>query len=381
MIDDARELKRLVGLTPPGVVVTDEHGKRRGKLSGVLDALERRYEIAAILAPRRPRSRYVAALAERFEWGENRAERFRRWTAESGRLLDEFEQPYDLIFQLGMLLAPGPDYHRRKYVVYADNTLALTLKHYPQWWPSDGPANVESLEYERQTSTSAALVLTFSEWARESMIDDYGCLPDRVVVVGGASASAPPRNAGWDSPVALFVGNDFERKGGRVLLSAWPKVRKRVPDAELWVVGPRRKRATVDGVRWLGRVRPNEVAPLRERASVFVLPSLFDPCPHVFYEAMSAALPSIGTTVCAIPEIVTHEETGLLVGPGNEDELTDALVRLFQDHALAERMGRAAAADYGDRGSWDHVAARIEAAIARGADSPEGSAPTPQRAS
>lgn len=87
MIDDPHEVERLLGLTAPGVAVTDERMKRRGKFSGVYDALERRYEIPAILAPRRPRPRYLAALAERLEWGENRAERFRRWTAESGHLL------------------------------------------------------------------------------------------------------------------------------------------------------------------------------------------------------------------------------------------------------------------------------------------------------
>jgi starch synthase len=363
MTDEARDVKRLVGLTAPGVVVTDKQGERRGKFSGVFDALERRYEIPAILAPAGPRSRYVAALASRLEWGKNVAERFRRWTAESGRLLDAFDEPYDLILLLGTLLAPGPDFASRRYVVYTDNTLALTLRHYPQWWPTDGPANAESLEYERRVSASASLVLTLSEWARKSMIDDYGCLPDRVVAVGGGTAAAPARKANWGSAVALFVGNDFERKGGRVLLTAWPKVRARVPRAELWIVGPRRKRARVEGVRWMGRVDSKELASVRERAAVFVLPSIFEPWGFVFNEAMAVGLPCIGTTACAMPEIIRHQETGLLVDPGNEDELADALIRLLQNPALAERMGRAALADYANRGTWDHVAGRIERAI------------------
>ena len=362
MSDDVPAVRRLVGLTAPGVVVADEGG-RRGKLSGVFDALERRYEIAAILAPRGPRSRYAAALVSRLGWGENRAERFRRWTAESGRLLDAFAEPYDLIVQLGTLLAPGPNFAERRYVVYTDNTLALTLRHYPRWWPSNGPANVESLEYERLVSTSAALVLTFSEWARSSMIDDYGCLPDRVVAVGGGGRAAPPRTAGWDSAVALFVGNDFDRKGGHILLAAWPKVRARVPQAQLWIVGPRLKRVSADGVQWLGRVEPQKLHSLRERASVFVLPSLFEPWGHVFNEAMSAGLACIGTKVCAMPEIIEDQVTGLLVEPGSEDELADALIRLLADPALAERMGRAASTDYQSRGTWDHVAERIERAI------------------
>jgi glycosyltransferase involved in cell wall biosynthesis len=277
------------------------------------------------------------------------------------------------------LLAPGSDFARRRYVVYTDNTLALTLRHYPQWWPSDAQANAQSLEYERQVTTSAALVLTFSEWARKSMLEDYGCVPDQVIAVGGGGVAAPPRQAGWDSAVALFVGNDFDRKGGRVLLSAWPKVRARVPQAKLWIVGPRRARAKVEGVRWLGRVDPKDVATLREQASVFVLPSLFEPWGHVFNEAMSAALPCIGTRACAMPEIIRDEETGLLVKPGSDDELAEALIRLLADPVLAERLGRAALEDYRRGGTWDHVAERIEQAISRRTAGPETAKPSTRR--
>jgi glycosyltransferase involved in cell wall biosynthesis len=368
---------RLVGLTAP-LVVADKHGRRRGKFSGVFTALERRYEIPAILAPAGPRSRYIAAVASRLEWGENVADRFRRWTEESGRLLDAFEESYDLIFELGTLLAPGPDFARRPYVIYTDNTLALTLRHYPQWWPTDEVANAEAVELERQVSTSARLVMTLSEWARRSMIDDYGCRPERVIAVGGGSGAVPEARARWASRVALFVGNDFERKGGHVLLAAWPKVRERLPGAELWVVGPRRKRGSVAGVRWMGRVDATTLASLREQSAVFVLPSLFEPWGFVFNEAMSAGLACIGTTACAMPEIIRNEETGLLVEPGAEDELGAAVCRLLGDPTLAERMGRAALEDYVERGTWDHVADRIERAMTTMASEPEPASPTAQ---
>jgi glycosyltransferase involved in cell wall biosynthesis len=366
---------RLVGLTAP-LVVADKHGRRRGKFSGVFTALERRYEFPAILAPPGPRSRYMAAIMTRLEWGENVADRFRRWTEESGRLLDALEEPYDLIFELGTLLAPGPDYARRRYVVYTDNTLALTLRHYPQWWPKDEAANAETVELEREVSTSAALVMTLSEWARRSMIEDYGCRPERVVAVGGGSGAVPQARANWASRVALFVGNDFQRKGGHVLLAVWPKVRQRVPGAELWIVGPRRKHGSVEGVRWMGRVDPAALASLREQSAVFVLPSLFEPWGFVFNEAMSAGLACIGTTACAMPEIIRNEETGLLVEPGAEDELADAVCRLLGGPTLAERMGRAALDDYVERGTWDHVAGRIERAMATLASEQEPSTPT-----
>jgi glycosyltransferase involved in cell wall biosynthesis len=62
----------------------------------------------------------------------------------------------------------------------------------------------------------------------------------------------------------------------------------------------------------------------------------------VFQEAGAAGLPAIGTRLNAVPEIIAHGETGLLVEPGDVDGLRSALEQLMASAELRARMGRAA---------------------------------------
>ena len=122
---------------------------------------------------------------------------------------------------------------------------------------------------------------------------------------------------------ALFVGNQFERKGGDVLLRAWPQVVRRLPDAELILVGPKRDPAPGfgHGVSWRGRVDRAELERLYRTSAAFVLPSLFEPWGHVFVEAMGFGLPCIGTDSCAMPELIEDRVSGRLVTPGDPTDL------------------------------------------------------------
>jgi len=64
-----------------------------------------------------------------------------------------------------------------------------------------------------------------------------------------------------------------------------------------------------------------------------------DTCPSIIFEAMSAGLPVVASSVCGIPEQVVHGETGLLVGKGDRGGLADALCRLALEPDLAVGMG------------------------------------------
>jgi glycosyltransferase involved in cell wall biosynthesis len=74
---------------------------------------------------------------------------------------------------------------------------------------------------------------------------------------------------------------------------------------------------------------------------VFVLPSLKEGLPYVLLEAGYAGLPVIATSVGGVPEVIVHEQTGLLVRPENANELEHALTRYLEDDALRTRMGSA----------------------------------------
>jgi starch synthase len=114
---------------------------------------------------------------------------------------------------------------------------------------------------------------------------------------------------------------------------------------------------------------------LWRHADVFVMPTRGEAFGMVFQEAAAAGLPAVGTRINAVPEIVQHGATGLLVPPDDPRALADALRRLLDDAALRARLGGAARARIEQIASFDRYAARL-GALLRG-PAPSGSPPEP----
>ena len=164
----------------------------------------------------------------------------------------------------------------------------------------------------------------------------------------------------------LFVGVDWERKGGPVLLDAFRRLRDTLPDVRLTVVGCS---PDIDepGVDIVGRVPLEEVARYYRSASVFCLPTLNEPFGLVLLEAFSYGLPVVATRIGAIPEIVTQGESGYLVSPQDSRELADALALLLTDPARCERFGAFGRNRLAHRYSWEDTSMKLAAHIERAA--------------
>jgi glycosyltransferase involved in cell wall biosynthesis len=92
-------------------------------------------------------------------------------------------------------------------------------------------------------------------------------------------------------------------------------------------------------VKFLGYVDP--ISDLYSAFDALVLPSNEEGFPRVVLEAMAAERPVIATLAGGLPEIITHEETGLLVPRQDPEALAAAIARLARDRALCERLGKA----------------------------------------
>lgn len=278
----------------------------------------------------------------------------------------------NVLLQMTGYFDPRPSHPGVLRASYHDGNLAGYLRR-PDLRIDPRSAGVRrALAYERRLYDAVEVILCMSEGLRRSFVEDFDQPPEKVVTVGaGANVSVPDRPPARDAtaPRLLFVGKQFERKGGPTVLAAFERLRRSHPEAELSVVGPTRLDADLPGVVFHGRISREEPAgdrrlrELFERATAFVMPSVYEPLGIALIEAMGHGLPCVASTVGAIPEIVEDGVTGLLVEAGDVDALADRLLTLAGDAEVGRRMGAAGFERYRRLFTWDSVAARTIAAI------------------
>jgi glycosyltransferase involved in cell wall biosynthesis len=150
-----------------------------------------------------------------------------------------------------------------------------------------------------------------------------------------------------DQPVALFVGVLEAYKNVDGLAEAWRIVARRLPEAQLVLVGSGSRAEVVERLReelpsqtvWHPRLTTAEVAGALDSATVLVLPSRSEGMGRVIIEALCRSRPVIGARVGGIADLLTEGVNGLLVEPGDTAALAEALVKVLSDRALAERLG------------------------------------------
>ena len=183
-------------------------------------------------------------------------------------------------------------------------------------------------------------------------------------------------------PFVLFVGRITRQKGIIHLVNAIPKI-----DLDLQVVlcagapdtpeiasemeqGVARAAADRPGVIWIREMLPRaDVIELYTHAAIFCCPSVYEPFGIINLEAMACGTPVVASAVGGIPEVVLHEETGLLVdvglAPGGFDPVDPArfsealaagINRLSRDSYLCQKFGRAGRARVEAHFSWDAIA-------------------------
>jgi glycosyltransferase involved in cell wall biosynthesis len=234
--------------------------------------------------------------------------------------------------------------------------------------PPDRLRYVEAKSF--QTFRRAHASCVSSRWAAASLIQDVKVAPDRVKVVGyGVGAGHDPRLVpthlrDWNTPSFLFVGHDWQRKNGDAVVRAFRALRLSHPTATLHLVGahPRLSEEGVFGYGSLSRHRPSEHRRLNRlfaQATTFVMPSLVEPFGHVYVEAGTVGIGSIGTTEGGAADAIGP--AGILVDPHDIRSLLEAM-RRHCDPAFAKQQGKEALA-YSARLSWDLVAQRILRAL------------------
>jgi glycosyltransferase involved in cell wall biosynthesis len=208
-----------------------------------------------------------------------------------------------------------------------------------------GSAWLEHVKWKlnRDCYQAARHLVTWSQWAKQGLVDDYAVPAEKITVippgVNSADWARPRPDLPHDRPVKiLFVGGDLERKGGLLLLEAFRALRPL--GVELHLV-TQRGLPQEPGLFVHTQMRPNSAAlkQLYHDSDIFCLPTYGDCLPMVLSEAGAAGLPAVATRVAGIPEIVRDGTTGFLVPTGSVPALTDALRLLVVNSDLRVAQG------------------------------------------
>ncbi len=207
-------------------------------------------------------------------------------------------------------------------------------------------------QWNKSTYNAATAIVTWCEWAKNSLVDNYGIPAEKIAVI-------PPGVdlKQWDfrrehiEPVAknplrlLFVGGDFARKGGYTLLEAFLNGLDRDFTLDI-VTKDTSLKQELTGINNLQlhydlTANSERLKQLYAQADIFVFPTQADCLPSAISEAMAAGLPVIATNVGAVCEQVEHGVNGLIVPPSDAAALAIALQTLKNNPEKIRAMAAA----------------------------------------
>jgi glycosyltransferase involved in cell wall biosynthesis len=259
------------------------------------------------------------------------------------------QNDYDIAFfntQVPAALS-GNVVKKRPYVLCTDITPIQYDETATQYHhKADQPGFIRNYKYQlnKRLFQRAQRVLPWSNWASSSLIKDYGVSPNQIEVIPpGIDLErwhpVPKQNKSPKRPLRiLFVGGDFYRKGGEILIRACEKLPPGLVELHLVT------KLEIPSKNWVfvyNHLVPNSPDLLRlyQEADIFVLPTKAEAFGIAAVEAAAVGLPVIATAVGGLSDVVENQETGFLIPPYNEEQLLNHILILCEDPSLREKMG------------------------------------------
>lgn len=215
-------------------------------------------------------------------------------------------------------------------------------------------------------------IFVMGEWLKKYMISQLKLPENKVHCVG----------AGYDIDIKrydpskrqgnkiLFVGIDFERKAGPLVVEAFKLLKKKYQkNAELYILGPKRinLKEECEGIHFLGNVSGDKITDYYNLCDSFCMPSYLEPFGKVYIEALAYGMPVIARNSFAAPDYITDGKNGFLIESDDVGLLAEKMYASLTDNTIKENVinGMGRIREYY---SWDAVAERINDVIKKNAD-------------
>jgi glycosyltransferase involved in cell wall biosynthesis len=253
------------------------------------------------------------------------------------------------------------------HFIYTDHTTKTNIL-YPDINPKRYMRSESFIEKsETKIYEDATMIFPFGNLTKHSLINQYHIPEEKVVTVFAASNAANEyveNEQKYFSRNILFIGVDWERKGGPILVEIFQKVLEKFSDASLTIVGCNPKNISVPNCNIVGKIPLNSISKYYNAANVFCFPTMRDPFPNVIIEAMSYRLPIVANNIGGITDMIQNEYNGFLIN-NNVNQYAEIICMLFANPERCKQIGENGFKFQKSHFSWDLVRKKMKEQIDR----------------
>lgn len=267
---------------------------------------------------------------------------------------------------------------KNKYFIYRDNSYEIYnyFKEIKEMnpWPWNNLSKIintrlnlaQISKLENKIYEEASGIFFMGEWLAEYMKTRHPNIAYKIHAVGGGvnfdlNDNIKIQRSGNK---ILFVGKDFYRKGGPIVVKAFKILKQTyMPNAELHIVGPSKDLVeNSPGIFNHGLIDFEEVKDIMGMCDVFCMPSYFEAYGIVFIEALCMGLPCIGRNCWEMPYFIQEGKTGELLKNESPEELAQLMLKILTNPEYTEYISMIQVS-LRKKYSWQTVAERISSII------------------
>ncbi len=226
---------------------------------------------------------------------------------------------------------------------------------------------------EKKWLQNATHIFVGSQWAWDEMVKVYGLneLQKHLVYTGG-NVEMPDKDKYDGGYNFVFISLNFEKKGGHICVGAFKKIRKRYPSATLTIMGEKPPTEVLEepGIEYVGMLKKTDAEDLKKfkdilsKAFLLVHPTKMDTMGAVLIEAGYFGCPSIAPRSFGIPELVKHDETGIIIeNPFTAEDFATEIEKLLKDEKKYLQMRANAWGYTRNEMTWEAIGHKINKQI------------------